>query len=273
MQDPMDRPRLIVFAKYPTPGSVKTRMVPPLTDEQAARLHQACLAAVLEQVLPIKGIDVRLAVSPDDKAAALAEAVGVRAAWCQPQGEGDLGDRLCRAMTRAFEEGASAVLFMGADSPALPVEYVQHAIELLRHDRSEASPVDAVMGPCLDGGYYLLGVSRPIPALLTGIDWGSERVADQTRAAAREAGIALKELAMSYDVDRFEDLKHAVSDLLVLSPAGMKSWLGSYHSNWRDMLAAIRRDVNEEDVADANRFPKALALCGMMLVLLGKNRK
>ena len=181
----MDFPRLIVFAKYPTPGRVKTRMVPPLTPEQAARLHQACLEAVLEQVLLIKGVDVRLAVSPDDKVSALATAVGVSAGRCQPQGAGDLGDRLCRAMTQAFEEGASAVLFMGADSPTLPVEYVRDALSALRADHPEAKCADAVMGPCLDGGYYLLGLSRPIPALFAGVDWGGEQVAEQTRARAR----------------------------------------------------------------------------------------
>ena len=218
MQDLTDRPRLIVFAKYPTPGRVKTRMVPPLTHEQAARLHQACLEAVLEQVLPIKGVDVRLAVSPDDKVAALADAVGISMGRCQPQGEGDLGDRLCRAMTRAFEEGASAVLFMGADSPTLPVEYVQHAIELLRHDQPEANPVDAVMGPCLDGGYYLLGVSRPIPGLFKNVDWGGAQVAEQTRQRAKDSGIVLKELAMWHDMDRFEDLKHVLDDLADLGP-------------------------------------------------------
>jgi hypothetical protein len=260
----MDHPRVIVFAKYPDPGRVKTRMVPPLTHEQAARLHQACLEAVLEQVLLIKGIDVRLAVSPDDKVSALSSAVGITPGRCQPQGEGDLGARLRRAMTSAFDEGASAVLFLGSDSPTLPVDHIRDAIAKLRPEAQDTSPADAVMGPCVDGGYYLLGLSRPIPSLFEGVDWGSERVADQTRARAGDAGIRSVELPTWHDVDRFEDLRQVHDDFAGLrasSPLPNASQLDSGR-----LLNEIGDSTNRFPI----EYPKALALAALISGLLWK---
>ncbi len=211
----MPRTTALIFAKYPTPGAVKTRMVPPLTPEEAAELHATSLAAVCERVARFAGpqTDPVLVVTPDDRAVDLQTLVGgVDACW--PQRDGDLGSRLTRACDRAFAEGSEAVMLFGADSPTIPSSLLNEAVaELAGHD--------AVLGPCDDGGYYLLALRKPLPALFERIDWGSERVCNQTRQRGQDAGVALHELGSWYDLDRFEDLARARRDLAPLDGQAM----------------------------------------------------
>jgi hypothetical protein len=237
----------LIFAKYPDPGAVNTRMVGPLTAIEAAAVHEASLLAVCELVGGVDELEPILVVTPDDRAAELRAVVegrrvpclhghspGKRArpstcspdfcgtgfqpvkqtgykpvphyTDCWPQGEGGLGQRLTRAMDRAFGLGAKGVLLLGADSPTLPTGFLNRAVaSLVEHD--------AVLGPCEDGGYYLLGIRRRLPMLFERIDWGSAHVADQTRQRAAEAGIDLHALPSWYDLDRFDDLKRAARDL------------------------------------------------------------
>ncbi len=201
----MARITTLVFAKYPQPGAVNTRMVPPLTPTEAAELHTASLLAVCESIGSIADLDTKLVVTPDERVSDLGKLVGASECW--PQGDGDLGRRLARATDRAFGAGAEGVLLLGADSPTLPVSFLTTAVaNLSRHQ--------AILGPSDDGGYYLLGVRQPLPVLLERIDWGGEKVADQTRQRALAAGIDLWELPAWYDLDRFDDLKRAVGDLV-----------------------------------------------------------
>ena len=197
---------VLIFAKYPTAGAVKTRMTPPLSGEEAVELHEACLRMVCENVASVDTLETKLVVTPDDRAIDLAHRVGLHEGDAWPQGDGDLGDRLNRAVVRAFDSDARSVLLLGADSPTLSAEKLHEAIDALDDHQ-------AVLGPCEDGGYYLLGLNVPTPALLTGIDWGSDCVADQTRQRADEAGIDLHELSTWYDLDRFEDVARARRDL------------------------------------------------------------
>ncbi len=179
-------------------------MVPPLTPTEAAQLHTASLLAVCERIGSIGNLDMKLVVTPDERVSDMGKLVAAGECW--PQGSGDLGRRLARATDRAFGAGAEGVLLLGADSPTLPVSFLATAAaNLSRHQ--------AVLGPSEDGGYYLLGLRQPLPALLERIDWGGEKVADQTRQRAAAAGIDLWELPVWYDLDRFDDLKRAVGDL------------------------------------------------------------
>lgn len=180
-------------------------MVPPLTPTEAAELHTASLLAVCERVGSLENLDTKLVVTPDERVSDLGKLVAANECW--PQGSGDLGQRLTRATDRAFCAGAEGVLLLGADSPTLPVSFLATAAaKLSRHQ--------AVLGPSEDGGYYLLGLRQPLPVLLQRIDWGGEKVADQTRQRAAAAGIDLWELPIWYDLDRFDDLKRAVADLV-----------------------------------------------------------
>lgn len=154
----------------------------------------------------VAGCTLRLIVTPDERARDLSGLLGFPDLQASPQGGGDLGDRLLRAVERAFAGGAAGVILLGGDSPTLPASIVEDAAALLTQH-------DAVLGPCDDGGYYLLGLRRALPALFHDVGWGGEQVAEQTRARARVAGIDLAELPGWYDLDRVEDLARAAVDL------------------------------------------------------------
>lgn len=196
----------LVFAKYPEPGKVKTRLSPPLSPVQAAEIHRAALRTTCELIGSIHHVRTVLVATPDRECRHLADELGTLIDDHWPQGEGTLGDRLERAGHRAFQDGASHLLLFGADSPTTPEDFIRQAITALEE-------CDAVAGPCDDGGYYLLGMRTPQPALFQNIDWGSERVMEQTRERARRSGIHLHELPLWYDLDRVDDLERAADDL------------------------------------------------------------
>lgn len=202
----------LIFAKYPTPGAVKTRMTPPLTPEEAAELHLASLRAVCENLPTNTGLEPVLVATPDECGDQMVDLLAGNVSEVWPQGDGDLGDRLSRAADRAFEAGADSVLLLGADSPTLPPEYICEAVSALATD-------DAVLGSTHDGGYYLLGLRRRIPTIFERINWGTSEAADQTRERATEAGVELAELRIWYDLDRFGDLRRAHEDLSASSGA------------------------------------------------------
>lgn len=147
-----------------------------------------------------------LVVTPDDRVDALRSKVDASPHECWPQGGGTLGDRLIRAVGRASRESQGPAILLGADSPTLPPEYINRAGDLL-------DTHDVVLGSCADGGYYLLGLRRPCDSLFLGIEWGTERVAQQTRGRAEDAELKLAELPEWYDLDRYDDLSAAANDL------------------------------------------------------------
>ncbi len=206
----MQQTRILIFAKYPEPGRVKTRMVPPLTHAEAAELHTAALQATCELAGLVASASVEGVVSPDDRTQDVAAMLPKHVTRVSAQGEGDLGRRLERATKQAFAEDSSPIVLLGADSPTLLPDRIETAVRKL-------SEHDAAMGPCDDGGYHLLAVSRCLPELLTNITWGADCVAEQTRQRAKEANLNLVDLDPWYDLDRFEDLRRAASDLAVRS--------------------------------------------------------
>ncbi len=202
----MPRITVLIFAKYPFPGAVNTRMVPSLTIDQAAELHAACLQVVWERWGRLGGLDLKLLVTPDDRVDDTCRLLDAQLSDVWPQGDGELGSRLLRATDRAFTVGASGAILIGADSPTLPRSTLELAV-------SSLADHDAVLGPCEDGGYYLLGLRRRRPILFQGIDWGGPGVAAQTRQRAATVAMDLFELPIWYDLDRYEDLGRAGRDL------------------------------------------------------------
>ena len=187
--------------KFPTPGSVKTRLIPALGAERACTVHRDLVAqtqAAIAQFLIHEGTEVeyRLAGAPDDAAA---QAWLGRGWAIRPQGEGDLGERLERAVAAALAEGITAVVVIGGDCPALCADHLAAAFAgLCNHD--------LVLGPATDGGYYLIGLRRPQPALFRDIAWGGPEVRAQTLAAARAADMTVEHLEPLSDVDLPSDL-------------------------------------------------------------------
>jgi rSAM/selenodomain-associated transferase 1 len=205
--------RLILFAKRPRPGEVKTRCVPPLTAGQALTLYRAFLEDQISFLRQLgEGRDIELCSDQpwgeDLPGISLHE-----------QGAGDLGERMSRAFERNSAGGATATIIIGADCPTLPAAHVRRAFELLRGD------AEAVLTPAEDGGYVLVGLSRPRPELFHALPWGTADVLEMTRSRARQHGIVLMETAGWYDVDDIGGIRRLRSDPSVASraPATLRS--------------------------------------------------
>ena len=182
--------RLILFAKTPRLHEVKTRLVPRLTPEQALALHEAMLADQTAFLTRLgnsgRSCEVRLDAE---------------------QGDGDLGARMHRALSRAFADGAAAAAIVGADAPTLPRALVEDAFARLSRG------ADAVIVPAHDGGYVLVGASHPVPALFAGVPWGTPSVLDATRRLALASGLVLAETAPWSDVDVEGDLPRLAQEI------------------------------------------------------------
>ena len=184
--------RLVLFAKRPRAGRVKTRLVPPLTGEQALRLYTAFVEDQLRflESMVTPGLLVELAADgpwgPDDPPTTLS---------IVEQGSGDLGGRMHRAFARSHAGGTERTVIVGADSPTLPASLVEAALGRL------SAGASAVVSPAEDGGYVLIGMGRPVPELFTGVPWGGPEVMAVTRERAHRAAVDLAEIDGWYDVD------------------------------------------------------------------------
>lgn len=192
---------LLIFAKRPTPGRVKTRLVPPLSPEEAAELYRRMLLDILAKVGQIADVDIVLCYEQGEGVRKYFEGV-VPGGAIRPQDGGDLGARMEEAFRYAFGAGYGRVAVIGTDSPDLPVEVIGRAYGLL----GEAA-VDAVFGPSEDGGYYLLAMKRFHPEFFAGIPWSTGAVLERSLARAAEAGIVTALLPVWYDVDTAADLR------------------------------------------------------------------
>lgn len=195
--------RLLVFARAPVAGHAKTRLIPALGAEGAARLHARLVRRALE-VATASGVGpVELWCAPDCSHAFLQRCEQRHGCELRTQPDGDLGAR----MRAALERGLPAVL-IGSDAPGLSTDALRSAADtLLRGD-------DCVLVPALDGGYALIGLAVPAPGLFEGIAWGGPDVLEQTRRRCRERGLRCAELLPCADIDRPEDLAHCPPDLL-----------------------------------------------------------
>lgn len=190
--------RLLVFARAPVPGLVKTRLIPALGAAGAAALHGRLLERTLATACAAAPGRVELWCTPDTGAPAFAAAAEHWGVTLQRQPPGDLGARMHAALAAALDRGTRALL-IGCDCPALTAADLEQAFAALDAD-------DVVLGPAADGGYVLVGARRLSPLLFTGIDWGGPRVLRQTRARLVALGWRWHELRTLWDVDRPEDL-------------------------------------------------------------------
>lgn len=202
---------LLVFAKAPVPGEVKTRLIPALGAAGAAALHERLVDRALATAVAAAVGPVELCCTPDDPHPALAALARVHGAALAAQGPGDLGDRMHAALSRALA-GAPAAIVIGSDCPALAPQHLREAAAALAGH-------DAVLQPAEDGGYVLVGLSRPAPAIFEGIRWGEATVMADTRERLRGAGLRWKEMPERWDVDRPEDYRRLLaSGLLAEAP-------------------------------------------------------
>jgi uncharacterized protein len=205
------------MAKASTPGRAKTRLVPPLTFEQAANLNTAFLQDVAENLgladeraraaghnPPIVGY---AAYGPpgstDFFRRILPGSIGLIEAWLP-----NFGDCLLHTIAEILRRGHESAVVLNSDSPTLPTAFLLETAEVL------ARPGDrAVLGPSIDGGYYLLGLKHAHTRMFEDITWSTERVAQQTLARAREIGLDVHVLPAWYDVDDVVSLKRLDAEL------------------------------------------------------------
>ena len=225
---------LAVMTKAPQAGRVKTRLVPPLTPEEAAELNKCFLrdtAAAISSICSRRpaGDEGRMDFKPEAGAShseaataacgiAVYTPVGAESAYNDilpadfsllPQRGEKFGERLYFAVEDLFKCGFGSVCLIDSDSPTVPAENFAEAVELLSTTEDRV-----VLGPSDDGGYYLIGVKKPHRHLFEQIDWSTERVLNQTMQRATEIGIEVKLLPTGYDVDDGASLRRLCDELL-----------------------------------------------------------
>lgn len=199
---------VIVFAKAPVAGAVKTRLIPLLGAEGAAALHARLVERALATAQAAAIGPIELACDPDQDHPFFRYCSGRYGATLTRQGDGDLGTRMLEACSRTLARGGR-LLLIGADSPALTAEHLQEARRALADGR------EAVVAPAEDGGYVLIGVSRCDARLFEGIAWGGSSVMAETRNRLDALGWNWHELAMLWDVDRPEDYERLIASGLL----------------------------------------------------------
>jgi hypothetical protein len=187
--------RVVVMARHPLPGRVKTRLAARIGAEAAAGL-QAAFIADLAARLATTGLPVTWAVDPPD-APFEALVPGVRSV---PQCAGDLGARMAAVLARLWAEAPGPLVVLGSDVPHLALARLGEAAAAL------AGGADVVLGPAVDGGYYLLGLRGPAPSLFVDMPWGGPTVLEETLRRVAAAGLRAARLAPEHDVDTWEDL-------------------------------------------------------------------
>ncbi|MEP0771181.1 TIGR04282 family arsenosugar biosynthesis glycosyltransferase [Trichocoleus sp. ST-U1] len=201
----MNRECLIVFTRYPEPGKAKTRLIPVLGEDGASNLHRQMTEHTLSQVRELqsdRATRVEVYFTGGDQQL-MEDWLGADIIY-QPQGEGDLGQRMKSAFQTAFAAGMEGVAIVGTDCPGLDAKIMAQAFEQLNGH-------DLVLGPAIDGGYYLIGLRRIIPELFEEINWGTSEVREKTVAIAISLGLAVAYLPPLFDVDRPEDLAKVTS--------------------------------------------------------------
>jgi rSAM/selenodomain-associated transferase 1 len=196
---------LAQMARAPVPGEVKTRLLPALSAEAAAQLHEAMLIHTCRTLLSAQLGPVELWVSGDADAPAFRRARQLGISSLRQQSGLDLGQRMAHLCGDALQRSAQVIL-VGSDAPAIDSAYLEAAAQALQD-------VDAVLGPALDGGYVLLALRRMHVRIFEGIRWGGDEVLAATLDRLREVRFSYQLLPALPDIDRPEDLRHLPEDL------------------------------------------------------------
>jgi hypothetical protein len=196
---------LIVFAKNPQPGNVKTRLTPLLSDVQAAQLAEAFLLDVLSMCAGLAGLWRTLQYAPVGCRARMLELAGPD--WrVKLQRGNDLGERMEHALGVRLTGETTRAVIIGSDSPQIPPERILEAYEALEEH-------DMVLGPCDDGGFYLVGLRRWVPDIFAGVRWSCPETLSDTIRRADELGVSFTLLEGAYDIDDEAALQRLVGEL------------------------------------------------------------
>jgi rSAM/selenodomain-associated transferase 1 len=191
---------LVVVAKTPQPGEVKTRLLTRLTPEEATDLYSCFIRDRIREISRLKGADLAIAYTPEASKAYFARFLS-NGFQLFPQKGRDLGERLHNIFVRKLGQGYKSVCIIDSDTPDLPRSLVTRAFQWLAEESA-----DAVFGPCEDGGYYLVGLRQAQSALFIGIPWSTARVLPLTLQKAAAIGLRTRLLPQWNDLDTVEDL-------------------------------------------------------------------
>ena len=187
--------KLIIFVKAPRPGEVKTRLAKTLGRDRACAAYRKLVDRLLSNLKSLS--DVELCYAPPEAEKEIAP--WLRPDWrAVPQTAGNLGARLSNAFARAFASGAERVVVIGSDCPYVTAKDITEAFEKLAER-------DVAVGPATDGGYWLIGLRQPQPALFEKIAWSTDAVLAETLSRARAGGLKIHLLRLLSDVDTAED--------------------------------------------------------------------
>ena len=192
--------QIIIFAREPVYGQVKTRLIPALGAAGATELYTALLDFTLNKIHSCHLAPVCLGITPESSTAFFRQRYPFTELQITKQRGDDLGQRMAHALKQSLRHFSRAIL-IGTDCPFLNRNDLEQAIAALDIH-------DMVFSPARDGGYVLVGARRSVPGSFSGIDWGSEQVMQQTRKRLMELKISWQELAQQQDIDDENDLKY-----------------------------------------------------------------
>jgi len=206
----MPHKALLVVAKQPAAGQTKTRLCPPLDGPTAAALYACFLRDTLAVMREVEGVRRAIAYLPEAAEGYFRTLAPDMA--LTPQRGAELGERLDNLLCDALADGAQQAVVMDSDSPSLPAAYIRQAFAELD------GPCDVVLGPCDDGGYYLIGLKQPQPRLLREVRMSTSTVVQETLALAEGLGLRTALLPTWYDVDTANELLRLQRELLAAPP-------------------------------------------------------
>jgi len=204
---------LVLFAKAPVAGEVKTRLQPEITSENSARLQEAMIKDSISLISEINNVEKIIYFLPGEKKYIFEKFTDGLPFRLNCQNGVDLGKKMENAFKDLFNKGFFRVVVIGVDSPTLPKEYINKAF-------IELDKADLVIGPSEDGGYYLIGLKEKVLPVFSPVEWGSNRVLSQTEELVKKNNLKLSILPVHYDIDTIEDLRHLKTHLKLLSRSG-----------------------------------------------------
>ncbi len=202
---------IVLFARDPVVGQVKTRLHPFLDQETIFQLYTRFLNDSIEKIVRVKNADCFIGVTPSDLSGFFSRLKTERPIEVFLQQGKDLGERMKNTFQERIKEGYHRTAIIGSDSPSLPISYIDQAL---------AADKDLVLGPSTDGGYYLIGMGRKLVDVFAGVGWGSDTVLTQTLDRLKSTANSLELLPPWYDVDRPEDLKFLQTHLGLMNHCG-----------------------------------------------------
>ena len=204
---------LVLFAKAPIAGEVKTRLQPEITPENSARLQEAMIKDSISLMSEINNVEKIIYFLPIEKKYVFEKFTDGLPFHLNCQNGVDLGEKMANSFHDLFNKGFFRVVVIGTDSPTLPKEYISKAFIDLNN-------ADLVIGPSIDGGYYLIGFKEKVLPVFSPVEWGSNKVLLQTEELIKIHNLKLSLLPVHYDIDTIEDLRYLKTHLKLLSRSG-----------------------------------------------------